>query len=185
MASEARIKPLRVFSWLSIITLAAMGIVAVAMIFLPHVDARGNVAFALMLIGILANASVLFSYGGSPRVQKISQATWIAMAFACLAFCLYLVILGPPGVEKSADVVLITQMFVITFPAGIVALFAVMLYSMGFLEARAAGAVELFACWLLFFALGYLQWFRLTPALLARYRSRVAKRTLFRSRHLN
>jgi hypothetical protein len=83
-----------------------------------------------------------------------------------------LVNLDHPEAHKAADAVLLTAMFVLAFPTGIVAVLAIIAYSTQFLATRSAGVFELFIFWLPFVGLGYLQWFKLLPFLIAKLRAR-------------
>jgi hypothetical protein len=167
-----RCRTQRVFIWLSLIALGGIPLTALAVIAFGQAELRGNVAFSLILVSVLANAAILLSYPTIQQVQRISQVSWIIVALACLAFSLYVAALDHPDARKSAEVVLLTGMLVLAFPSGILAVAAVMAYSTQFLAARATSAFELFIFWFLHFALGYLQWFRLGPWIARRARER-------------
>jgi len=168
-------KTRRVFSLLSLLMLGSILITALAVIVLGQEDMRGNAAFALIVVSVLATAAILFGYAANQRIQKVSQLSWISVALVCLAFSFHVAALDVPGAHKAADTVLLTAMFVLTFPTGTIAIVAVMAYSSQFLATRGAGAFELFTFWLLFFALGYVQWFKLVPWLSRAWTARRAR----------
>jgi uncharacterized membrane protein YbhN (UPF0104 family) len=165
----------RIFSLLSLFMLCGIPITALAVIFLGQEEMRANAAFGLIVVSVFAIISILLSYSADLRTQKISQFSWILVALACLAFSLNVVTQDVPEAHKAADAVLLTTMFVLTFPSGIVAIVAVVVYSLYFLPTRGAGTFELFIFWLLFFAVGYVQWFRIVPSLSRRWRNRHAR----------
>lgn len=133
---------------------------------------RANFAFALLVIAVLMDLAVLSSYGSSLRMQQVARAAWLIVAIICLAFAQYLLSLNYTDAHKAADTVLITSMLILTFPGGILSLGLIILYSIVLLPHRGVNSLDVALIWLLFFVVGYFQWFKLIPLLVAKLRTR-------------
>ncbi len=129
---------------------------------------RANFAFALIVIAILVDLAVLSSYGTSLRIQQVARAAWLAVAVVCLAFTQYVLSLNYPDAGKAADTVLLIVMFPLTFPSGSIAIGLTFVYSSLLLPDRGVNPLDLVVLWSFFFVTGYLQWFKLTPYLIAK-----------------
>lgn len=133
---------------------------------------RANFAFALIVSSVLVAVAVSSSYGASLRIQQIARIAWVSVAVACLVFAQYLLSFGYPDAHKAADTVLLIAMFILSFPAGgIVAIGFTFVYSSLLLSDRGVGSLDLAIFWSTFFAFGYLQWFKLVPWLIEKWRT--------------
>ena len=135
---------------------------------------RANFAFALIVISVLVAFAVLSSYGASLRIQQIARIAWVGVAVACLVFAQYVLSLDYPDAHKAADTVLLIVMFSLTFPIGYIAVGLVYVYSYLLLPDQGVNPLDLVVLWFVFFALGYLQWFKLLPWLIEKWRARRA-----------
>ena len=133
---------------------------------------RANFAFALLVMSVLLDLAVMSSYGSSLKMQQFARKTWLVVAVVCLAFAQYLLTLNYTDANKAADTVLIPSMLILTFPAGILSLGMIILYSIVLLPHRGVNSLDVALIWLVFFVVGYLQWFKLIPLLVAKLRTK-------------
>lgn len=161
----------RVSRALSLLALGAAAIVSVALpvaaSFMGE-TARANFAFALIAISVLVPLAVLSSHGASLRIQQIARIAWLIVAVACLVFAQYVLSLDYPDAPKAADTILLFAMLALTFPAGYVAVGLAFVYSSLLLPDRGVNPMDLAILWSAFFAIGYLQWFKLVPYLIGK-----------------
>ncbi len=107
--------------------------------------------------------------------MKLSRMLWLLASVAVLAITLYTY---DPVTAKDADLILVYGMLVLAFPSGflVAAFIALLAYveeitGVPLLNANyGRGAITLI--WLGFVVVGYLQWFRLSPCLVAIWRAR-------------
>ncbi len=102
---------------------------------------------------------------------------WIILCLAVLAYCQY-VYDGQPN--SDTEEVLIILMFILTLPvasfvAGSVAVGAAIGFERLLHATLYTSRVEMFLAWLLFFVLGYLQWFTILPRVWTKWRKRCAE----------
>lgn len=160
------------------LSLLALGMAVVVGIGFPVAGAltggtlRANFAFALIVISVLVTLAVLSSYGASLRIQKIARIAWLTVAVACLVFVQYILSLDYPDAHKAADTVLLITMFILSFPTGGIAIGFTFVYSSLLLSDRGVNPLDLAIFWSVFFAAGYLQWFKLVPYLIGKLRAR-------------
>jgi hypothetical protein len=131
---------------------------------------RANFALALIVIAVLLDIAVLLSYVASSRIQTVVHVAWLSVAIMCLIFTEYILTLNEIDADKTADTVLLIVMLALTFPAGWVAIGATFVYSVFFLSNRGTNPLELILFWLFFFTAGYLQWFKILPWLIHKWR---------------
>jgi hypothetical protein len=164
----------RICNALALITIGAAGAVAVSF---PVVGVltggtlRANFALALIVIAALMDVAVSLSYASSFRVQRVAHVAWLTVAITCLIFTEYILSLNEVDADKAADTILIYVMFILTFPAGWIGIGATFVYSVLFVQTRGVNSAELFLLWLFFFSAGYLQWFKLVPWLIEKWRA--------------
>jgi hypothetical protein len=70
--------------------------------------------------------------------------------------------LDEPDAFKAADTVLFLAMFVLTFPSGFAAVGFTIIYSQ-IMSERPTNSMDLIIIWIVFVAVGYIQWFKLLP----------------------
>jgi hypothetical protein len=95
-------------------------------------------------------------------ISILPKLAWISCSVALIAYTCF-VAYGPNPPRGDYTMGIIFPMFLLTFPIGFVAMFlcAVLPY-------KEFPALNSFlVCWLIFFILGYLQWFVLIPKLKA------------------
>jgi hypothetical protein len=111
-------------------------------------------------------------------MMRAAKLGWVGLCILILAVSLYL---GDPGVKRDIDIFLVWSMLVLCFPSSglIVLLFAgasYLLYQHFSIAPSAERATTfyayLFLTWLAFFVVGYIQWFKLLPYLIAKLRAR-------------
>lgn len=99
--------------------------------------------------------------------MKIIKALWIGVA----VFVLFVTLYGFDGKPYSDIWILSTWlMLILSFPAGLVVSLAHMVLGAGFSITVEASYLSLTLEWAVYFALGYLQWFKLIPYLIAKLR---------------
>lgn len=161
----------QVFGLLSLLALGGVLVAVVAVLIAGSEELRGNIAFALLVISILVNVAVILGYAASPEIWKVLQSTWIGAGLACLVFTLYIAGLDHPNSYKDAGTVFVMVMAALTFPLGLLPIAAGATFDVLSTMDRAP-VTRLIALWLLIFALGYFQWFKLIPAVLQGWKKR-------------
>ena len=102
-------------------------------------------------------------------VMKVIKAFWVGAAFAVLLATLHFY----DGKELSDVWVFLTWfMLILSFPAGALVSLAHFVIGEVFTTTVMTSYLSLGLEWAVYFALGYLQWFRLVPYLVSRLRSR-------------
>lgn len=129
----------------------------------------GNIAFAFLISAAFADAAVIASYWLGDRRFAMSRVVWLLIATVSLAFTLVIASQEVQSAPKDASTVLTFIVLVLSFPAGLLA--ALIVSAMPAWLGQ-ANMVSLVFIWLLFVLLGYLQWFRLIPALLRNRREK-------------
>jgi hypothetical protein len=157
--------------------LALSAVVAVAAVFsiagsLTDEPWRANFAFALLVMSLFTALAVVMSYGASPRVMQVARAAWTAIAVACLVFTQYILHSPASDAQTAASSALLFTMLILAFPAGIVAIGFAFVYSTLILPDRGVRSLDLIVLWSAFAAIGYLQWFKLFPILIEKWRLR-------------
>ena len=151
--------------------LAAVILIAMPVLGSVHGELVGNLAFGFLIGSALLNLSIIIAYKiGSESVQ-IAKAGWIGLGVVILGFTLYLFD-GKP----NSDIAMFLgwAMLVYAFPVGLIVslLFAgisYLLYNSFSVDVK-VGYLYLLVVWLVFFAAGYFQWFKLLPSLIAKFR---------------
>lgn len=147
------------------------GLVLVNAITIPVIgmlqhELLGYMAFGLLVISTLVNVTTLLSYGCSPRDLRFAKHLWVGVAVAILGFTFYLW-----HREQHGDIalILVWAMYIHTFPVSTIVSYCLAGVSYWLCEfcrgALKVGYAYIAAVWLLYFVTGYLQWFRVIPAL--------------------
>ena len=111
---------------------------------------------------------------------KILRAAWVVAMVAVLLSWLSGNVSDPPATALSGErhLLALLMLVALTFPLGLA--WALVLNLTAYLMASTGQAVSVpdawlaLAVWFGFFVLGYLQWFKLIPSLLRRWRARSA-----------
>jgi small-conductance mechanosensitive channel len=138
-------------------------------------DARGNIAYGLIVGSILIDAALLLGLGTTITTQRALKACWIIFAALACGFSIYLASLSDPEAYKAADTVLLVAMGILAFPMSIGAFVLIYFYSSLFLATSQTSATDIVVFWLLLFVAGYAQWFQAIPLLLRRLEARRLK----------
>lgn len=105
------------------------------------------------------------------KVLKAARAVWLVVAFLCLAYVQYILRSPASDAQTAAGSILVLIMLILTFPAGYIAIGFIMLYSF-VMPGRAMGQMDVVVFWSIFAVVGYLQWFKLLPHLVKKWRGR-------------
>lgn len=165
----------RLFGALSLVALGAAFAVAVGFSIASALTGetwRANFAFALLIMSALTAFAVALSYGASIEISRVARAAWFAAALVCLAFVHYVLSLPYSDTHNAADTSLLLTMFILAFPAGTIAIGFAFVYSYLVLPERGMRPMDIMIIWSVFLAAGYLQWFKLLPYLIEKWRSR-------------
>jgi len=138
-------------------------------------DVRGNFAYGLIVGAILIDATLLFAIGTTSDIQRLVRVCWVLFCVLVGGFSIYLIGLNDPDAYKAADTLLLVAMGILAFPMGIAAIVLVFFYSSIFLATSQTSVLDLVAFWLMFIAVGYVQWFLALPWLLRWFRERRLK----------
>lgn len=133
---------------------------------------RGNFAFALLVMSVLTTIAVVLSYGASLKIIRVTHVAWFAIALVCLAFVQYVLSFPYPDTHQAAGTVLLLTMFILAFPTGTIAIGFAFVYSSLVLPDRGVRPMDIIIIWLVFLAAGYIQWFKLLPYLIEKWRAR-------------
>lgn len=133
---------------------------------------RANFAFALLIMSFLTLLAVVMSYSASPKVRQVARAAWFVVAVVCLVFVQYILSLSAYDEQHAANTVLLFTMLILAFPAGIIAIGFAFVYSSLVVPAGGVRPLDLFVLWSAFAAVGYLQWFKLLPYLIQKWKGR-------------
>lgn len=151
--------------------LTAIVLVAMPVLGSVHDEVAGNLAFGFLLGSALLNLSIIVAYKVGSESIQLAKAGWIGFGVVILGFALYRFD-GQPNSDIA--VFLGWAMLVHAFPVGLIVslLFAGISYFLynSFSVDVKVGYFYLLVVWLVFFAAGYLQWFKLLPSLIARFR---------------
>ncbi len=164
----------RLFGIGSLFSLGATIVVAVGFSIAGELSGepwRANFAFALLIMSPLTALAVVMSYGASPKVMQVARAAWFVVAVVGLVFAQYILSLAASDAQTAAGSVLVLIMLILTFPAGYIAIGFIMLYSF-VMPGRAMGQLDVVIFWSVFAVVGYLQWFKLLPYLIKKWRNR-------------
>lgn len=165
----------RLFGVLSLFALGAAVAVAVGFSIASALTVetwRANFAFALLVMSVLTAFAVVLSYGASIKIIRVARAAWFVVALVCLAFVQYVLSLSYADTHKAADTVLLLTMFILAFPAGTIAIGFAFVYSSLVLPDRGMRPMDVMVIWAVFLAAGYIQWFKLLPYLIEKWRGR-------------
>ncbi len=145
--------------------LALMIFNAVSVTGLFRGELLGSLAFAILPVGILLNISILLAYHVENGSVVIAKAAWIGMAIVALFVTLY----GFDGTTVSDIWIVLTwSMLVLSFPSSLIVSLAHMVLDAWPLMTVKTSYLLLVIEWSTYFVLGYLQWFMLTPYLIAK-----------------
>ncbi len=112
--------------------------------------------------------------------MKIIKVLWIALCIVVLCITLYFYD-GKPNSDISDF--LVWTMVLLTFPLGLV--IGLLIGWISFLLYESTGVMSsvsygmLFIAWLIFFIVGYLQWFKMIPLLIQKIKSRSSRKKVF------
>jgi hypothetical protein len=112
------------------------------------------------------------SYCALSKTMQVMRAAWLAVAVVCLAFVLYILLSPGADAQTAAGWVLLLTMLILTFPAGIIAIGFIALYGLLVMPGRDMHSLDVVILWSAFVAVGYLQWFKLCPYLIEKWRKR-------------
>jgi hypothetical protein len=129
----------------------------------------GNSAFALLVSAVLVDVAVVTSYWLAANRFAVIRAVWLILAVVCLIFALAISAQDIPSAQKDASTVLTFTVLALSFPLGLLGALIVSAVSQSMGQ---PSVVSLVVIWLLFVALGYLQWFKLVPWAVRRIRER-------------
>lgn len=163
----------RISRVLSVLALSAVVIVAAVFSVAGSLTGepwRANFALALLLMSLFTAFAVVMSYGASPKVMQFARAAWVAVVIACLLFAQYILSLSASDEQNAATTVLLLTMLTLAFPAGLIAIGFAFVYSSLVLPDRSMRPFDLFIMWSAFAAGGYIQWFKLIPHLIDKWR---------------
>lgn len=134
----------------------------------------GNTAFSVLPAAILLDVSIVLAHVVENRSERLARGGWIGLCLVVIVFASAIASSIQPDAHKAAEIFFAYAMLTLSFPIGFLGPFFVSgldyllnLEMLGFYGSN-------FVAWLVFFVLGYLQWFKLLPWLIAKWRSRHA-----------
>lgn len=133
---------------------------------------RADFAVALIVISVIIDVAVLSSYAASARIQHIVHVSWLTLAVVSLAFSQYILTLDYSDSPRAADSVLGIVMYLLAFPAGNISVGFLIILDHLLPSHANSDWWDLVIYWTAFFATGYLQWFKLLPWLIEKWRAR-------------
>jgi len=147
---------------------ALVTFIAVSVTGLFQGEFLGSLAFVVLPVAALLNVSILLAHHVENDSVGIAKAAWIGIAVVALLVTLY----GFDG-KTGSDIwlVLTWSMLVLSFPASLIVSLAHMALGAGLSITTKTSYLSLAIEWAGYFALGYLQWFKLTPYLIAKLRA--------------
>jgi len=149
-------------------------------------DFLGYLAFSILPGGILLDVSIVVAYLVRHGSEKIAKAAWVILCIADLVlFCLLNATYPQPaGASKETELILAYTMLTLSFPAGFLGVFVLYTASFGFdfLFAESGSTnfgvtgfyISNFLGWVFLFICGYVQWFKLLPWFIEKWRARRA-----------
>ncbi len=131
----------------------------------------GYLAFAVLPVSILINISILIAFHVENGSVLIAKAAWIGMSVFVLFITLTLLTFS---IGDDADIweFLAWGMLFISFPFGLLISFLDMEWTLGLSKITEVSSFPFVTNWLVYFALGYLQWFILLPWAWRKWRTR-------------
>jgi len=132
---------------------------------------RANFAVALIVISVIIDVAVLAAYSASVRIQQIAHVAWLTVAIVGLAFSQYILKLDYSDSPRAADSLLGIVMYLLAFPAGNIAVGFLIVLDQLIPSHANSDWWDLVVYWVVFFAAGYLQWFKLLPWLIEKWRA--------------
>jgi hypothetical protein len=133
-------------------------------------EVRGNLAFAFLVASVLVALTMIPALMIGVRARNASRICWIALSVAIVLFTGYIASLDHPDARQDAGTVFVIAMTVLTFPLGLVVL--ALSATVSRLLPESSLQLQLLLAWALFLGAGYLQWWRIVPALLRKFVSR-------------
>ena len=134
-------------------------------------ELQGNLAFSLILASVLVVLTMIPALLIGALARDVSRVCWIALSLAIIGFTVYVGGLDHPEARRDAGTFFVIAMTVLTFPLGIVAL-ALASVVVKLWTGSSAGS-QVLLCSVAFISVGYIQWWRLAPAILRRFVTRV------------
>ncbi|MBI5191455.1 MAG: hypothetical protein HZA22_12405 [Nitrospirae bacterium] len=128
----------------------------------------GYVLFTFLCLAVIVNLLALLSFNVSEKSAKVVKYVWVLLAIANLGVSLYTSVMEP---SNDAFEFLGWSMTLLSFPIGVVLLYLFGAASGVINMVLPGGNISLVIFWLAFFALGYLQWFKWVPMLMANKRN--------------
>lgn len=144
----------------------------------------GGIAFSIFLSAVLLNISIVISCFIGKTSQQIAKAGWVVLCVTEIAFVLAIADPQQADIYKDVELILGYTMFALSFPLGFIS--PLLLWIGGSLLSYTAGLTgrldmigfgihrfyifNLFL-WLSYFLIGYLQWFKLLPLLIEKWRN--------------
>lgn len=137
---------------------------------------RADFAVALIVVSVIIDIAALSSYTAGARVQRIVHLAWVTIAIICLAFSQYILRLDYSDSPRAADSVLVIVMYLLAFPVGNIAAGLLIVLDQVTPSHANSDWLDLVIYWAVFFTTGYLQWFKLFPWVVEKWRARRLKK---------
>lgn len=125
-------------------------------------DVVGYIAFAFLPASILINICVLLVINLHGHIRYLVKTSWILLALLNIVFVLVLEYTTTVEATKGLDIIIPLTMGVLSFPSSFIIIYCEYYFTDLFLG---VGSV---LYWLLYFVIGYVQWFILLPAFICR-----------------
>lgn len=145
--------------------LALVILIVVSVTGLFQGELLGSLAFVVLPVAALLNVSILLAHHVKNGSVEIAKVSWIGIAVVALLVTLY----GFDGKTNSDIWIVLTwSMLVLSFPASLIVSLAHMALGAGFSITVETSYLSLTLEWAVYFALGYIQWFKLLPYLISK-----------------
>lgn len=132
-------------------------------------DALFNFYFGFVPLVVLNNAAVIFSIFVRGRSEQIAKSVWVAQCVLFLGACVHLELANTEPVSSDLRFLVLLIMGLASFPSSIP--FGALRAGLDMAFSPVVRSIEWWVSgflidWVVFFAAGYLQWFRLLPYLM-------------------
>lgn len=133
-------------------------------------ELRGNLASSLIFASVLVALTMVPALLIGQRARDVSRVAWTVLSFAIIGFAVYVISLDHPDSRHDAGIFFVITMTVLTFPLGIVAL--ALASAVVKIWPESSAGLQVLLCSVMFIGVGYIQWWRIAPALLRRFVAR-------------
>jgi hypothetical protein len=139
----------------------------------------GNIYFSFLPIAILVNLSIVISCYYKKNCFQIIKTSWILLCIMVIVSIIVITVVNSN--TKDADLLLVYVMLTFSFPssylvAGVLSGLSYLSYYKGVPDLLDFGNMNFYVyilfTWLSFFVAGYLQWFKLLPLIIEKWRKR-------------